>query len=214
MKTKKTVSMKAVVLLMAVVLLIGCTVGGSLAWLSMKTDTVTNTFSAGGIEIELIETSLDGTTSSNGNVYQLIPGKTYVKDPKVTVKDTTNVDCYLFIKVEQNNAGDFLTYTLNLDDWTKVDTDDAVVYVRKVAALDSNKSWYLLKGDNSEEGKAAGLGNGYVTVKDTLTLGSDMNTASNSYLKFTAYAIQQNGFSTAELAWDEVKKLDSSSSGN
>ena len=206
MRTKKTISMKAVVLLMAVVLLIGCTVGGSLAWLVTKTDTVTNTFSASNIKISLTETSK--------NIYKLVPGKTYVKDPVVTVESETDVDCYLFVKVEENNAGSFLTYSLKLDGWTKVDTNDAVVYVRKVTASDNDQSWYLLEGDTTDAGKGAGLDKGYVRVNDNLTLGADMTTAAGSYLKFTAYAVQQTGFTTAELAWVEAKKLDSSSAGN
>lgn len=208
MRTKKTVSMKAVVLLMAVVLLIGCTVGGSLAWLMTKTEAVTNTFVAGGIEIELTETLLDATNNPNGNEYQLIPGKTYAKDPKVTVKETTNVDCYLFVKVEENNAGNHLTYALNFDDWIPVETATSYrVYAREVKTTDSVKSWNLLKGKD-------GYTNGYVSVNDTLTLG-DMSTADDSALKFTAYAIQMAGFEDNFLdAWTEAKKLDTSASGN
>ena len=46
---KKSVSMKVVVLLLAVVLLIGCTIGGSVAYLMANTNTVTNTFVVGNI---------------------------------------------------------------------------------------------------------------------------------------------------------------------
>ena len=190
MKTKKTVSMKVAVLMMAAVLLIGCTVGGTLAWLMARTDAVTNTFSASNIKISLTETT--------GAAYKLIPGETYAKDPVVTVHKETDVNCYLFVKVEENNPGNFLTYILNFNDWDRVNVNDAVVYVKEVTASTEDQSWYLLKGKD-------GYTNGYVTVNQELKL-EDMNTASASTLTFTAYAIQQAGFPTAELAWEEAKK--------
>ena len=49
-----------------------------------------------------------------------------------------------------------------------------------------------------------------VVVKDTLVK-SDMDTLEEATekpsLTFTAYAVQKANFSTAELAWDEAKKL-------
>ena len=68
MKANKTVSMKVVVVLLALVLLIGCAAGGTIAWLMTNTDPVENTFSASDIQIDLKETT--------GDTYKLIPGKT------------------------------------------------------------------------------------------------------------------------------------------
>lgn len=186
MKNNKTVSLKVVVALLAIVLLIGCAAGGTLAWLMTNTDPVTNTFSASNIQITLDETT--------GNVYKLIPGKTYAKDPVITVAGTTDVDCWLFFKVEENNPGNFLTYELNPEGWTELESG---VYYRSVTATTgADQSWKLLKGTTGYE-------NGYVTVSDALTL-ADMATAKAAQLKFTAYAIQAEGFDTAAAAWAEL----------
>jgi hypothetical protein len=187
MKANKTVSMKVVVLLLALVLLIGCAAGGTIAWLMTNTDPVENTFSASNIQIDLDETT--------GNEYKLIPGKTYAKDPVLTVKGTTDVDCWLFFKVEQNNPGNFLSYELNLDGWTALAGVDGVYY-RAVTASNADQNFQLLVGKT-------GYANGYVSVSDQLTL-NDMATASTASLKFTGYAIQKEGFDDPATAWAEL----------
>ena len=53
MKANNTVSMKVVVVLLALVLLIGCAAGGTIAWLMTNTDPVENTFSASNIQIDM-----------------------------------------------------------------------------------------------------------------------------------------------------------------
>ena len=198
MRTNKSMSMKAVVLLLAVVLLFGCAVGGTLAWLTDKSETVSNTFAATGIDITLLETKLDTTDkTTTANVYPLIPGKEYKKDPVVTVKGTTNVDCWLLVKVNESNPGNYLQYTLKLattDGWTPVNTGDStVVYAREVTKSTSDQSWHLLVNDK-------------LTISSDLTAAT-MSTAESAELSFTAYAVQKEGFSTAELAWAEAKKL-------
>ena len=110
MKSKKSVSMKAVVVLMALVLLIGCGVGGTLAWLRDTTDNVTNTFYVGDINIDLNEHTLDEngkltTTTTNENLtdYKILPGTSQAKDPFVTVKKDSEA-CWVFVKiVEKDN---------------------------------------------------------------------------------------------------------------
>ena len=110
MKSKKSVSMKAVVVLMALVLLIGCGVGGTLAWLMDKTEAVTNTFTVGDINIDLNEHALDEngkltitTTNKNLTDYKILPGTSQAKDPFVTVKKDSEA-CWVFVKiVEKDN---------------------------------------------------------------------------------------------------------------
>ena len=76
MRTKKTVSMKAVVLLMAVVLLIGCTIGGSLAWLMTESKAVINTFVVGDIGT-LTLTENGAEASDDTRTFTIITGKAY-----------------------------------------------------------------------------------------------------------------------------------------
>ena len=53
---RKGVGAKAVVMLLAVVLLLGISVGGTLAWLTAKTNPVNNVFTPSNIDVTLTET--------------------------------------------------------------------------------------------------------------------------------------------------------------
>ena len=92
---------------MAVVLLFGAVVGGTVAWLQAKSDEVVNTFTFGDITIKLDETNTDGKDAEGNNsteardtanAYDLIPGEVNTKDPKVTVVSGSE-KCYVFVKV-------------------------------------------------------------------------------------------------------------------
>lgn len=181
-----------------------CTlVTGTIAWLTDKTGSVTNTFTPSNISISLTEDN----KGDNYN-FQMIPGKTYAKDPKVTV--TTDIPCYVFVKVEENlgawdNTGksfaDYFTYSVitGTNDWNKLADVDGVYY-REVT---SSGSFYVLSGNGEYI-------NGAVTVKNTVTK-ADMDKlyvagAEKPTLTFTAYACQQLGFSDAAAAWTEAQK--------
>ena len=51
---RRSVSSKLFVMMLALVLVFGCAVGGTIAWLTVKTAPVVNTFTYGDINIELI----------------------------------------------------------------------------------------------------------------------------------------------------------------
>lgn len=87
---------KKVLSIVAVVLVLCCAIGGTLAWLTDKTDPVVNTFTVGDINIELKETTTN---------YKMVPGNTITKDPKVTVKANSEA-CWLFVKVEKSSNFD------------------------------------------------------------------------------------------------------------
>lgn len=100
MKTKS----KALLLTLCAVLLVAASVLGTMAYLT-STDTVTNTFTVGKVEIKLDETDV---TNPNGprvkaNSYKLMPGTTYTKDPTVTVLKGSE-ESYVRMKVTFNNA--------------------------------------------------------------------------------------------------------------
>lgn len=198
---------KTLVAISAVVLVFFCTVGATLAWLVDSTDEVKNTFTTAGIEIELIETqNPDGTEVANGVTdwtAQMIPGYTYSKNPKVTVK-ANSVDCYLFVKFEVTGTATALEYTSNLtgngwiqgtgdgEDGNGVPTN---VWFREVTSSTSDQSWELLK-DNQ------------VKISESLTK-TDMPTGENApSLKYTAYASQLHKNATekftAAQAWTNV----------
>lgn len=86
---KKISGKKLIVLMMVLALIIGCTVGGTLAWLITSTDPVVNTFTAGNIHIELNEDfTTDDKVVIDGKEYdacKLLPGDAITKAPRVKV---------------------------------------------------------------------------------------------------------------------------------
>ena len=195
---RRGVASKTLVLALAVMLIVGATIGGTIAWLTDKTDAVTNTFTVGDINISLTETWNTDTDDDKVNdawSAKLVPGAEYAKNPVVTVKAKSE-KCYLFVKIsEVNNPTDTLSYTLNLEGWIKLDgaATDGDVYYRVVDASEADQSWHLLTGDK-------------VTVKTGVT--KEQLTASTfkaPTLTFKAYAVQFEHIAGVNAAWNEVK---------
>ena len=191
---------RTLALLLALVLVFGAAVGGTIAYLTDTTGPVTNTFTVGKVDITLTETFNTDTNNDQKNdawQAQLIPGTTYAKDPVVTVTDDSE-DCWLFVKFEENgNPSTYLTYTSNLtaaNGWTQGNGTDIPnnVWYRAVNKADTTKSFHLLLNDT-------------VTIDSTAVTNDSMDTASKAELVYTAYACQKSGFDTAAAAWDEVK---------
>lgn len=187
MKKFRELSGKLVVAMLAVTLLIGCAIGGTVAWLTATTTPVVNTFTYGDINITLTETKPADRHA------KIIPGVDIEKDPKVTVKANSE-DCWLFVKVQE--AGTFVegkvTYSI-ADGWTALDGQTGVYY-REVDATTADTDFAVLR-DNK------------VTVSAELTK-AEVNaiTAENQpKLTFTAYAVQKDGIDTVEAAWEKVK---------
>lgn len=101
--------MKKKFLIMAVAMALVCAfaVGMTVAYLT-STQTVTNTFTVGNVQIKLDEANtdeygniLEGRTET-GNRYKLLPGHTYAKDPTVTVLNGSE-ESYVRMKVTVTN---------------------------------------------------------------------------------------------------------------
>lgn len=177
---RRSVSSRAFIALLALVLVIGCVAGGTVAWLVAKTDPVVNTFTYGNINITLTETT--------GTSYKIIPGTDITKDPKVTVKGGSEA-CWLFVKVEQTGTfvANKVTYAID-NGWTPLEGEKGVYY-REVAAVTADTDFSVLEGNK-------------ITVKDTLTKGDIKDiAATNPTLKITAYAVQQENIADAATAW-------------
>ena len=181
------------VVLAVVLILVVCaaTIGGTIAWLTDKTDPVTNTFSPSDIEISLVETE-DPVAGDleEGEEWkaQLVPGAEYHKNPEVSVNgDKTNVDVYLFVKfTETNNNAGILEFTSNLttaNGWTMVEGTDEVWY-REVKVEDEVKSWKLIANDT-------------VVISDELTKDGMPTEANLPSLAYQAYAIQSENMDIA-----------------
>ena len=195
---------RTLALILALVLVFGAAVGGTIAYLTDTTGPVTNTFTVGEVDITLTETFNTDTNNNQKNdawQAQLIPGTTYTKDPIVTVTADSE-DCWLFVKFEEiGSPKTYLTYTSNLtaaNGWTQGDDTDipSNVWYRAVDKAATDTSYQLLAGDNIYP-------TGCISVKDTVT-NQNMNTAANAQLVYTAYACQSANMSV-EAAWAAVK---------
>ena len=191
---------KAFSLALAVLLVLGCSVGATLAYLTATTETVTNTFTVGKVDITLQEHKYDessnslGTDTVQSNTYKLIPGKHMPKDPFVTVKAGSE-KCWLFVRIDEanNKAGDVdpIVHYLAADGWTNLPLtgyDDSGIefYCRIVDASASDRIINVLGRYSS---KCEEHDSGCVCINPEVT--SDFT--DTPALKFTAAAIQYDG---------------------
>ena len=162
---------------------LAASIGGTVAWLTAKTGTITNTFTAGDINITLEETT--------GTNYKMVPGVDITKDPTVTV-NANSEECYLFVKVEGlEDIPDFMEYAI-ADGWTAMGEDLPGVYYRVVPNDTKDQAFSVIK-DNK------------FTVPNTVTKEQLKDTGFD--LKFTAYAVQRANVSTVADAWALAKDL-------
>lgn len=149
MKTKS----KALLLTLCAVLLVAASVLGTMAYLT-STDTVTNTFTVGKVEIKLDETDVTNPTGSRvqANSYKLMPGTTYTKDPTVTVKAGSE-ESYVRMKVTFNNATKIIALCTDpeyADEVTGV--ENAFPLIRMVKFVEANAAkWDGIIPDNMVE---------------------------------------------------------------
>ena len=182
---RRNVGMKTFVAMLALVLVIGCAVGGTVAWLVSSTDAVVNTFTYGDINITL--------TENTGDDYKIIPGVDIEKDPKVTVMKDSEA-CWLFVKVEEEGTfvANKVTYSI-ADGWRKGDgmKIPANVYYRAVDAVTSDTNFAVLK-DNK------------IYVSEELSKSDIQSITAQPKLTFTAYAVQRDGINDAATAWEKA----------
>ena len=182
--------LKPLAVLACTVALVAGTVAATLAFLTDKTNSITNTFVAGDISITLTETAVEE--------FKMVPGTDIAKDPKVTVEAGSEA-CWLFVKLDKSaNFGTYLTYTI-ADGWTPLaGVND--VYYRQVAAVEK---------DADEEPSFSVLAGDKVTALDATKEQYNSIAANKPTLSVTAYAIQYAGFApengkTVTDAWNAI----------
>lgn len=189
---------KGLALVLALALMVVGAVAGTLAWLTAKSDTVTNTFTTSDITVKLEETK--GTSATGGKEYKMIPGYTISKNPKATVLSGSE-ECYLFVKLDKStNFDTYLEYVI-ADGWTKLDGVTDTVYYRVVDGTTNQigTAYSVLKDDQ-------------VTVKGSVTKEQmnalDTEDAVKPTLTITAYASQLHKNATetfsASEAWNNI----------
>jgi len=196
------------VLMTVALMLVVCvaSIGGTIAWLTDKTESVTNTFSPSNIDIWMTETvkNADGTSTvqstQNGQSItnpglQIVPGLDIPKDPKVSA--TGDVPYYVFVQVTATHWPDY-----------KDGTGDAAVnkvnYVIAAGWTKLEEGVYYRTMPNGGDLDASVLANDEVTVSNTLTK-EELNAMGTPSLSFKAYAIQMQNSNdttfTPEVAW-------------
>lgn len=174
---------KMVALLLVLMLVIGCAVGGTLAWLIANSNQVVNTFTVGNIELALIEESQE-------TKYNVVPGTKQTKDPYVQVAANSE-SCWVFVKITEanNDTGEttegapqkYVQWEIN-SAWKAVDGATGVYY-QLHTEIDTPTNYPILNNDE-------------VTYSSKLT--KDMlKNASNPTLTFQAYAIQSEALKTS-----------------
>ena len=203
---------KVLIIALCAVLLVSISVMGPMAYLTSK-DSVTNTFTVGKVAIKLDEakanadgTLVQGANRVDANSYELLPGQTYNKDPMVTVlKDSEKSYIRMTVTVSKAKeldaifapAGANLPSIFNGYDgatWLyKGDTDNAdntrtyeFWYKEAVAAPDADVALDALFDS--------------ITVPGSIT-NAQLATIEGMTITVNAYAIQADGFGTADLAW-------------
>lgn len=175
--SKKSIAITGVAVSLAAVMLVG---GGTFAYLKGETDPITNSFRTNQVQVSLEETT--------GNEYNIIPGTTQRKDPKVTVNNT--VDAYVFVEItdETDNLVDYAI----ADGWMPLNGVPNVYY-RFVSAAQDVKEFSVLANDEVRYSKA--LENHDMT-DGSGSLKRDIN------LTFNAVAIQAEPFADAKEAYN------------
>ena len=203
---------KVLIIALCAVLLVSISVMGTMAYLTSK-DSVTNTFTVGKVAIKLDEakanadgTLVQGANRVDANSYKLLPGQTYNKDPMVTVlKDSEKSYIRMTVTVSKAKeldaifapaGADLLSIFNGYDGATwlyKGDTDNAdntrtyeFWYKEAVAAPDADVALDALFDS--------------ITVPGSIT-NAQLATIEGMTITVNAYAIQADGFGTADLAW-------------
>lgn len=203
MKTKS----KALLLTLCAVLLVAASMLGTMAYLT-STDEVKNTFTVGQVNITLDEAKVDengkALTGDNAervkaNSYKLMPGHTYTKDPTIHV-DAVSEDSWIFVKVEngiaafeaatstEENGYKSISDQITANGWTALN-GVANVYYKPYTKSDTGSD--LIVFSNFKIADTANDVQGWATLNATVNI--------------TAYAVQKDGFATAEAAWAAFK---------
>ena len=224
--TRRRSSEKVLMILLVAVVLIGCAVGGTIAYFTDKTETVTNTFTVGDIgELTLSEEGATGDTDKTQE-FIIVPGIDLVKDPIVTYTPNTNeeyrnLDAYVFVEITTSDwAYSNKAYTINngtdtLVSWTVADelthlnttTTDGVtktIFYKVVNAADDQGNVVTTATDIHVMKPIANTSveNATIDVSTEITIENIADIAAKAdAIVFKAYAIQKDGFADATAAW-------------
>lgn len=184
MSNKKFIAILSVFVMLALTMVVGCAVDGTVAWLVSQSETSFSTFTLGDINIGL--TDISGNQSP-----KIIPGVEIRRSLSVTV-DPNSEACWLFVKVEGTNWPAKVSYSVagGTGGWTALSGYPGVYYCE-------------VSAENARTGVEYDV-NCNVTVSEELTKTEVNSIASGPQpqLSFTAYAVQRDGINDVTKAWE------------
>lgn len=191
MSNKKFIAILSVFVMLALTMVVGCAVDGTVAWLVSESESSVSTFTLGDINIKL-------TGESESQPLKIIPGVEIKRSLKVTVEPNSEA-CWLFVKVEGTNWSHFpdangtakVSYSVDVQNgWIALNGHPGVYY-REVSA------------ENARTGVEYDV-NGVVAVSKELTKAEVNSIAAGTQpqLSFTVYAVQRYSFEDAAKAWE------------
>ena len=223
----------AALLTVTALTLVVASVLGTIAYLTASS-AVSNTFTVGNVAIDMWETKVDENgepvdpaATTKANVYKLVPGEKYMKDPTIEVKSTLNgEDMYLFVKsqngirnIEEGNqsepvAGALPSMRQQMEEngWVQLLTSGdgkQIVWVYgtrddtgKITPVPVNAKYEQTRFDNTTGPK------GQIQLCQFFKIDSrysDLSEHNSSMVDFTAFAIQISGINSAKEGWEAVK---------
>jgi len=206
--------------LAAIVLLLLFVVGGAVAYFT-DTDSKTNTFTIGNVDIDLEETAWDALADDNDNdipddAEDMMPGESVTKDPVIRNLSTKN-PAYVFAKVEvpcttivapATTSEELFVYTPNTG-WTELTTTgtNAVPVACTSGGTATHVYYYGSNGTLTELAKAANSTTprptsapvfSSVTLRSTLKGNEGLTSEKN--IVVTGYGIQTQGLTSTAPA--------------
>lgn len=212
MKTTK----KALLFTFCAVLLVVASVLGTMAYLT-SSETVTNTFTVGKVNIDLDEAKVDknGDVVSpeervKANTYHLLPGHEYVKDPTVTV-EAGSEESYVRMIVTINEQSDldaiFAPNGLPLGNFFGGVSSEWTLYSETENADDTRSYEFRYKETVAAPDGDVVLDDLFETIKVPGEITKEqLETISDLKIEVEAHAIQADGFADADAAWAAFKK--------
>ena len=216
-KQKMIIALCSIVGVVAIIL---TSVLATVAYLTSSA-AVSNVFTIGNVGITMTETKVDsdGKKLASGeqvdtNTYHLIPGKTYDKDPTITVNDGS-VNSYLFVLVRNDlegiaaNTAEDPSIAKQMADngwarYTKASTGWVYIYVG-VGNVPTDDD-VAPASSYTYSGTAATVTPGTYKLFDHFTIdkNADISAYGAAKITLTAVAIQDEGFATLADAWTAV----------
>lgn len=225
---RRSTGVRVLTLVLALVLVVGASVAGTLAWLTAETDEVVNTFTSAELfdattgsftlwEHRVADVDEDGqyewakvendafvkveqtkADKVTENSYDILPGVDIPKDPTV---DVVNLEehAYLYIEVA-GTLPDGLSYSIDTNNWQELTGYDGVYVFKGNYAKDKAVTNNVIPATDTS--KVSFTAN--ILAGNTITVFKEYNGTADTglTLTFNAYMVQAtgNGTSAAE-AW-------------